>query len=260
MTASNFPRIYGQVTAAETYEGENTVLWLQVARYLVKSRKEKQGGKSVTYLVASEGGQQQQQQPSSPKSTDRLVGLVSLFERVAAGLVDVAVEELDAGERRGLAAHDAWNNAAVSLIRAAQAHARYLIADCYVRSVSSGEEAATFSAPVRQVLSQLCHLFLLHWLMERSGDFVLFGGLSKQQILEGQSTFVSLLGAIRPQAVNLVDAFDLRDEVLNSTLGCWDGNVYQRLFDEAQKSPLNQSAVHQSSYQQSLKPLFKSNL
>ena len=88
-------------------------------------------------------------------------------------MVDVAVEELDAGERRGLAAHDAWNNAAVSLIRAAQAHARYLIADCYVRSVSSGEEAATFSAPVRQVLSQLCHLFLLHWLMERSGDFVL---------------------------------------------------------------------------------------
>ena len=84
--------------------------------------------------------------------------------------------------------------------------------------------------------------------------------MSKQQILEGQSTFVSLLGAIRPQAVNLVDAFDLRDEVLNSTLGCWDGNVYQRLFDEAQKSPLNQSAVHQSSYQQSLKPLFKSNL
>jgi hypothetical protein len=30
---SNFPRIYGQVTAAETYEGENTVLWLQVARF-----------------------------------------------------------------------------------------------------------------------------------------------------------------------------------------------------------------------------------
>ena len=91
--------------------------------------------------------------------------------------MDVAVEELDAGERRGLAAHDAWNSAAVCLIRAAQAHARYFIVNCYVHSVSSGEEAANFSAPIRQVLSQLCHLFLLHWLMERSGDFVLVRSL-----------------------------------------------------------------------------------
>lgn len=29
---SGFPRLYGVATASETYEGENTVLWLQVAR------------------------------------------------------------------------------------------------------------------------------------------------------------------------------------------------------------------------------------
>ena len=79
-------------------------------------------------------------------------------------------------------------------------------------------------------------------------------------MLKLQSTYVGLLAAIRPQAVNLVDSFDLRDEVLGSVLGCWDGNVYQRLFDEAQKSPLNQSAVHQASFNNSLKPLLKSNL
>ena len=49
-------------------------------RYLVKSRKEKQGGKSVIYLVS--GGEQLKQQQPSPNS---LAGLVSLFERVAAG-------------------------------------------------------------------------------------------------------------------------------------------------------------------------------
>lgn len=32
MTSSNFPATYGMVTAAETYEGENTVLLLQTAR------------------------------------------------------------------------------------------------------------------------------------------------------------------------------------------------------------------------------------
>lgn len=33
MTSSSLPTIYGMVTAAETYEGENTVLLLQTARY-----------------------------------------------------------------------------------------------------------------------------------------------------------------------------------------------------------------------------------
>lgn len=36
MTSSNFPQTYGMVTAACTYEGENTVLLLQTARYLMK--------------------------------------------------------------------------------------------------------------------------------------------------------------------------------------------------------------------------------
>jgi acyl-CoA oxidase len=37
MASSNLPCIFGMVTAACTYEGENTVLLLQIARYLVKA-------------------------------------------------------------------------------------------------------------------------------------------------------------------------------------------------------------------------------
>lgn len=36
MTSSNLPATYGLVTAMCTYEGENTVLLLQTARYLMK--------------------------------------------------------------------------------------------------------------------------------------------------------------------------------------------------------------------------------
>lgn len=36
MTSSNLPRTYGLVTAMCTYEGENTVLLLQTARFLIK--------------------------------------------------------------------------------------------------------------------------------------------------------------------------------------------------------------------------------
>lgn len=43
-----------------------------------------------------------------------------------------------------------------------------------------------------------------------------------------QSKYVELLAAIRPQALNIVDSFDIPDALLNSVLGCWDGNAYQR--------------------------------
>jgi len=246
MACSNFPRLYGQVTAAETYEGENTVLWLQVARYLVKTYKEKKGGKSVEYLINS----------PEPKVEFSLDGLVNLYRQVAAGLVIVAVNHLDGLVKNGAPAYEAWNNSSVFLIKAAQAHARYFVTECYVRSIAESD----LSGPVRLILNQLCELFLIYWLMERSGDFVLNTNISKEQVLELQSRYTSLLAAIRPNAVNLVDSFDIRDEIINSPLGCWDGNVYQRLFDEAAKSPLNQTAVHKESFEQYLKPMLKSSL
>lgn len=68
-----------------------------------------------------------------------------------------------------------------------------------------------------------------------------------------------LLAAIRPNAVGLVDSFDIRDEVLSSALGAYDGNVYERLFAEAQKSPLNTEPVNKS-FHMYLKPFMQANL
>lgn len=87
-----------------------------------------------------------------------------------------------------------------------------------------------------------------------------FAELNAQQLTELQSKYMELLGTIRTYAVNLVDAFDIRDEALGSVLGCWDGNAYQRLFDEASKSPLNKATVHRESFEKYLKPLMQSNL
>ena len=37
-----------------------------------------------------------------------------------------------------------------------------------------------------------------------------------------------LLANLRGDAVNLVDAFNVHDKILDSTLGAWDGDVYNR--------------------------------
>lgn len=69
----------------------------------------------------------------------------------------------------------------------------------------------------------------------------------------------SLLALLRPNAVGIVDSFDICDEILDSPLGAYDGQVYQRLFDEANRSPLNEQPVNES-FHKYLKPFLKSNL
>lgn len=51
------------------------------------------------------------------------------------------------------------------------------------------------------------------------------------------------LSVHRRDAVPLVDAFDLDDICLHSVLGCYDGNVYERLYAAAQMSSLNKTQV-----------------
>lgn len=82
---------------------------------------------------------------------------------------------------------------------------------------------------------------------------------TSQDISQIQNRLITLLSEFRPNAVTTVDAFDIRDEILNSALGAWDGNVYERLFIEANKSPLNQEPVNES-FHKHLKPFLRSSL
>lgn len=83
--------------------------------------------------------------------------------------------------------------------------------------------------------------------------------LDENQVSQLQRRLETVLARIRPNAVAIVDGFDFHDRVLSSALGAYDGNVYERLFQEAQKSPLNQEPVNKS-FHEHLKPLMKSNL
>lgn len=86
-----------------------------------------------------------------------------------------------------------------------------------------------------------------------------FTNIVGKDIDQLQQWLEQLLAEIRPNAVGLVDSFDIRDEILASTLGAYDGNVYERLFEEASKSPLNAEPVNKS-FELYLKPFLKSSL
>lgn len=86
-----------------------------------------------------------------------------------------------------------------------------------------------------------------------------FTNIKDSDIQQLQQKLEVCLAKIRPNAIGIVDGFDIPDHILCSALGAYDGNVYERLFAEAQKSPLNQEPVNKS-FHLYLKPFMKSNL
>jgi len=50
---------------------------------------------------------------------------------------------------------------------------------------------------------------------------------------------MTLLSQVRPNAVALVDAFKFPDYLLNSSLGRYDGKVYEDMTDRAGREPIN---------------------
>ncbi|XP_061087345.1 peroxisomal acyl-coenzyme A oxidase 1 isoform X1 [Conger conger] len=252
---SALPAIYVNFTPTCTYEGENTVMMLQTARYLVKSYTQASAGQRlsgmVSYLNQSSTRLQAQSVSARPTVLDvrDLASLVEAYKLRAARLVGAAARNLQMEMQHSKRKEDAWNNTSIDLVRASDAHCHYVVVRLFADKL--GEVGDT---GVHSVLNNLALLYALHGITQHSGDFLQAGLLSVPQLSQISQRVKELLSQLRPNAVALVDAFDYHDEMLNSSLGRYDGNVYEHMFEWAKKSPLNHTEVHES-YHKYLKPL-----
>ncbi|XP_029992432.1 peroxisomal acyl-coenzyme A oxidase 1 isoform X1 [Sphaeramia orbicularis] len=254
--SSALPDIYVEFTPTCTYEGENTVMMLQTARYLVKSYRQAKAGQQlsgiVSYLNETEH-RRIQAQPASARPTvvdiNDLASLVEVYKLRAATLVDLAAKSIQQELQNRKSQEDAWNNSAIDLVRASDAHCHYVVVKLFTEKLGEIGDTA-----IHSVLSTLALLYTLHGITENSGDFLLAGLLNVPQILQISLRIKELLSQLRPNAVALVDAFDIHDKKLKSVLGRYDGNVYENMFEWARRSPLNSSEVHDS-FHKYLKPL-----
>ncbi|XP_050519552.1 probable peroxisomal acyl-coenzyme A oxidase 1 [Diabrotica virgifera virgifera] len=252
MTASNLPSTYGLVTAMCTYEGENTVLLLQTARFLIKCWQNPQSLQSLPsckYLLHALNNKLPFQ-----KSVN---WIISALQKTAAGKIELANRRINERVRKGMAYEDAWNNTSIELVQAAELHGRTLIVEIYLATIQKLKQRV--STELMTVLDQLLQLYAVDTILRCTGDILKFTEVQGRDIDALQTWLEELLTLIRPNAVGIVDSFDFRDEVLASALGSYDGNVYERLLEEAQKSPLNAEPVNKS-FKEYLKPFMKAQL
>ncbi|XP_036339309.1 probable peroxisomal acyl-coenzyme A oxidase 1 [Rhagoletis pomonella] len=255
MDCSNFPTIYGMTTAVCTYEGENTVMLLQTARYLVKVYGQALNGEPL--VPTMEYLRESIKTKNFSNFDCSLEKIVSAFQFVAANKARIAYERMEKYRKQGHEPEAAANMTGIELTQAADLHGRAFIAQsAYIVLSQLIREVST---ELGAVLQTILELYLLDACLGRLGDFLRFINLTDADVGKLELHLQECLKRLRPNAVALVDSFDVHDRVLDSALGAADGRVYERIFESAKKNPLNQEPVNKT-FHQYLKPFMKANL
>ncbi|OPJ71943.1 peroxisomal acyl-coenzyme A oxidase 2 isoform A [Patagioenas fasciata monilis] len=252
---SGLPSLYTKILASCIYEGENTILLLQTARFLIKCFSAASAGQpvppSVIYLSVMKAGKCPAKNKLDFLSPDIYT---EAYQHAAVRLVSSTAAKLQDLIQSGVKKHEAWNQCTVQLAQAAKAHCHYITVKNFAETVEKLET----EAGIQKIMKHLCDLFALHGIFSNAGVFLHDGYLSGAQMDMVTASYLDLLAVIRKDAVPLVDAFDFTDKSLNSALGSYDGQVYQRLYEWAQKSPTNTQT--NPAYERYLKPLLHNTL
>ncbi|CAH2059211.1 unnamed protein product [Thlaspi arvense] len=252
---SGLPELFAVYVPACTYEGDNVVLQLQVARFLMKTVSQLGSGKVPAGTTEYMGRAQHLLQCRSKvqKAEDWLnPGMVlEAFEARALRMAVSCAKNLSKFENQ----EQGFSELLADLVEAAIAHCQLIVVSKFIAKI----EGDIKGEGVKNQLKNLCYIYALHLLHKHLGDFLSTDSITPEQASLASHQLRSLYSLVRPNAVALVDAFDYTDHYLGSALGRYDGNVYPKLFEEALKDPLNDSVVPDG-YVEYIRPLIKQNI
>ncbi|KAL7046205.1 hypothetical protein ACKWTF_002509 [Chironomus riparius] len=255
LNSAGFQDIYGMVTAAQTYEGENTVMFLQTARYLIKCWEKAMNGEKLTPTVSYlenfiTGRNSRQSFQNSPS------GILKAFQLAAAKKIAESNKHLEE-RKKYLSPEEATNQTGLELINASELHCQAFLLQATIEVLEDSTKQT--SLQLGSVLKDLLELYSVDLALRYTGSLLEFANMTSSDIEFLQRSLEALLKKLRYNILGIVDGFDHPDQILGSVLGTYDGNVYENLINAAMKSPLNQEDVNKS-FHLYLKPFMKSNL
>ncbi|XP_039264820.2 peroxisomal acyl-coenzyme A oxidase 1-like [Styela clava] len=247
LQASGFPNIYLQQLASVTYEGENTVMFLQCARYLMKCMSGVINGRKIVGIPSYLNERMSDRcHATSERDLTNHDTLLQCLKHRSSFLIRQAKEKIDSLTKSGKSYQDVWNITSVELVNVARAHLEYYIFSSFLQVIQN----MNASADTKGKMGELCSLFGLHTINENMADLLRDKYLSAKQARLATEAELSSLSRIRKYALGLVDAFDFTDKTLMTCIGTYDGNAYERLYENAKRAPRNKTEVNEGFYNQ----------
>ncbi|GAA5860517.1 hypothetical protein JCM8547_000328 [Rhodosporidiobolus lusitaniae] len=235
---SGLPSMYNDQAVQCTWEGDNTILTLQSGRSLVASYADALKGIKVpggtTYLNSLP--QILTVTCSSDAATLDLQTLESAWDCVSANVVKTAHDAFEKARRSGLGREEALEKCSQERFVAAKVHTAGYLYRMFHEALVELAKTEDSSNGVIQTLDDICRLYGC-WAIEENGSHFLKTGFFSGAQMEFISQEVTRLCAVlRKSAVPLTDAFNFSDHIINSPLGAYDGDVYEKYYNRVKES------------------------
>ncbi|KAJ8020856.1 Peroxisomal acyl-coenzyme A oxidase 1 [Holothuria leucospilota] len=175
-SASAFPEIYGIFAPSCTLEGENTVMLLQTARFLVKTvRQASKGGKLTPLMSYLKMDQSEHCNAKEPEDFMNIQTLLNAYRHRARRMVTHATSSLEADLRGGLNNAIAWNKNHLHLLPASTNKLSFLQAHCHLFVLDTFNQAvenAVCEDATKRILQALVQFYALDGIVENKGEFL----------------------------------------------------------------------------------------
>lgn len=231
---------YADYLPTVTWEGDNYMLTQQVARYLLKSARAVLSGKAPDNSISRifQNFIRRQDIGAAFDVLDSDQDLVDAFAWRVSFLTFEALKHRDVEKQ-------SWNSLLIDFWRLSTAYAQYQVVKNFHDALQDKNTMASLGPDTHAVLHKLFQLFALHHLTSSASEFFTSAATTVRQIqLARTKRTLALLEEVRPHAVRLVDAWKFPDWQLDSSLGRYDGKVYEDMFHRASEvNPLNDITI-----------------
>ena len=234
-----------------TLEGDNYVMLQQTAKHIIKSVAKIMEGKqlrgSLSYLNDLTKFSEDKLKKFEPQEISHLESILKANVLYHVGRV---AKYLQADQR---SFEEKWNNVyQTDVVKVAQAHAIYMTAT----SFTNGLKTTKMSKGLHANLETLLRIHLSHSVITYADGAILSGFAKAKHLSQTEEYLYEQIAKIRPQLLNLVEAFDYSDNSLNSVIARSDSDLYENIFAASSSNPLN-TKDKLDSFDAYVKPLSK---
>ena len=216
---SGLPIMLREYSPNPTFEGDNTVLLLQTARYLVKNYEKamrtQKASPFVDYLINPDDYSDSKSEIANIRDSLQMENIRKALRFASFMRIQRAAMKLLEGQSKGQNPKETWDkHAGIVLLEAAQAHFVFFAFKTYLEAIFNIHDERC-----RILMNQLASLYGIDWILKKGSILYETGYFTGEQFKFLRESKEKLLEDLRPQALGLIEGFLLNDNALKTAIG-----------------------------------------